>query len=103
MKPTTYLLTFGAVCLGTAAPATSAEFLPLGFGIYTDIWTNQIAVSQDGSVFGHSADGLIKWTRSTGPEVILDGPVSDVDVSGDGTTIVTTRICPVVFTGRSKS
>ncbi len=37
---------------------------------------------------------MIKWTRSTGPEVILDGPVSDVDVSGDGTTIVTTRGLP---------
>jgi hypothetical protein len=71
----------------------AAEFIPLGFDVYTNFTFRNLAVSEDGAVvIGNSiSNGLIKWTKETGPVVILNENGELGGVSGDGKTIASTR------------
>lgn len=83
------LAMFGLI---VASTCSAAEFIPLGYGASTNLGKN-ISVSEDGGVVAlRSGDNeLVRWTREDGANVILDG-VLNANVSGDGSTIVTSRI-----------
>jgi hypothetical protein len=85
-----YLIAFLLPAAGHNVRA--AEFVPLGFGVSSNIHIEQLNVAEDGSVVvGISPEGVLhRWTRQSGLEVLLEDAFT-ASMSGDGLTIVSSR------------
>jgi uncharacterized membrane protein len=84
---------FIAVVVRLNSPTSAAEFIPLGFGVGQNTFFNCMNVSSDGTIVAASTKDheLVRWSRDGGLEVLLQDTWM-ADLSGDGETIVTSRL-----------
>ncbi len=78
--------------------ATAAEFIPLGMEIPVNIYYPEVVVAEDGSVVvgggkfgGTQSEQLLRWTRKSGTQVLLENASDIASISGDGITVVASR------------
>jgi hypothetical protein len=84
-----FLAACGLLVLSTGL-LTAAEFVPLGFGVNSNVSVDLLSVSEDDSVVVGGLGEAYRWTRETGAEALLG--VTKGLVSGDSLTIVGHRL-----------